>query len=313
MPSLSATMPQLFVIPTFPGILLVVVGGNQAAREEELRVFGMSTHAWREYCNVTNALQKQILLTVEETYLSPLKDKHTGYSGTTLQDMLAHLFTAYGIIQEHDLVANEARLMESWDGSIPFETVLTRVNQCVSYAAYAGNLYSPGQILAKVFHVVFQTGLFHTTCQEWKRLPAAQRTYNNFKAHIILAQQDNRNKQRTSKETGYRLAAQAEKMELMTENFANYVTTKCSSQALALAAALEDKIASDAANRIALQNITNQYLPLAKKFDDAMARMKAPLVDNQPASSNHTARSQTISGPWQLLLVPRFPCSQRPH
>jgi hypothetical protein len=192
--------------------------------------------------------------------------------------MLAHLFTAYGIIQEHDLVANEARLMESWDGSVPFETVLTRVNQCVSYAAYAGNPYSPGQIWAKVFHVVFQTGLFHTACREWKRLPAAQRTYNNFKAHIILAQQDNRNEQRTSKETGYGLAAQAEKMELMTENFANYVTTERSSQALALAAALEDKIASYAANRIALQNITNQYLQLAKKFDDAMAKMKAPML-----------------------------------
>jgi hypothetical protein len=107
---------------------------------------------------------------------------------------------ANGIIQEHDLVVNEARLMESWDGSVLFKTVLTCVNQCISYTAYAGNLFSPGQILAKVFHVVFQTGLFHTACQEWKRLPAAQRTYNNFKAHIILAQQDNCNKQCSRKQ-----------------------------------------------------------------------------------------------------------------
>jgi hypothetical protein len=141
---------------------------------------------------------------VEETYLTPLKDNHTGHSGVTLQDMLKHLFTAYGIIQEHDLVLNEARLMESWDGSSPFETVIDCVNQCVAYAAYVGNLYSPGQILSKVFHVVFQTGLFHTACQERKRLPAAQKTYANFKHHIVLAQQDNRN---TSKEAGYGLAA----------------------------------------------------------------------------------------------------------
>jgi hypothetical protein len=133
----------------------------------------------------------------------------------------------------------------------------------------------------KVFHVVFQTGLFHTACQEWKRLPAAQKTYNHFQQHIILAQQDNCNKQHTSKEARYGLAAQAEKMEMMTENFANYVTTKHSSQALALVAALEDKIASEAANRIALQNITNQYLQLAKKFDNAMAKMKAPMLTTQ--------------------------------
>jgi flagellar basal body rod protein FlgC len=203
-----------------------------------------------------------------------MKDDHTGYSGATLQDMLEHLFTAYGIIQEHDLVLNEARLMESWDGSSPFETVINRVNQCIAYAAYAGNLSSPRQILSKVFHVVFQTGLFHITCREWKRLPATQKTYTNFKTHIVLAQQDNRNEQRTSKEAGYGLAAQAEKMEMITENFANFVTNERTSQALALVAANEEKLASDAANKIALQNSTNQYLQLAKKFDDAMAKMK---------------------------------------
>jgi hypothetical protein len=173
-----------------------------------------------------------------------------------------------------DLVLNEARLMESWDGSSPFETVINRVNQCVAYAAYAGTLYSPGQILAKIFYVVFQTGLFHTACREWKRLLAAQKTYANFKLHIVRAQQDNCNEQRTSKEAGYGLAAQAEKMELITENFANFVTNERSNQAFALAAAAEEKLASDAANKIALQTITNQYLQLAKKFDDAMAKMR---------------------------------------
>jgi hypothetical protein len=70
------------------------------------------------------------------------------------------------------------------------------------------------------------------------------------------------------------LAAQAENMELIMENFANFVSNECTSQALALAAANKDKIALDAANKVALQNITNQYLQLAKKFDEAMAKMK---------------------------------------
>jgi hypothetical protein len=54
-------------------------------------------------------------------------------------------------------------------------------------------------------------------------LLAAQKTYANFKHHIVLAQQDIRNEQRTSKEAGYGLAAQA---ELITENFANFVTNE---------------------------------------------------------------------------------------
>jgi hypothetical protein len=59
------------------------------------------------------------------------------------------------------------------------------------------------------------------------------------------------------------------------ENFANFVTKKHSNQAFALAAAAEEKLASDAANKITLQTITNQYLQLAKKFDDAMAKMRS--------------------------------------
>jgi hypothetical protein len=123
---------------------------------------------------------------------------------------------------------------------------------------------------------------FHIACCKWKRLPAVQKTYANFKTHIVLAQQYNRNEQRTSKEAGYRLAAQAKKMEMITENFANFFTNEHTSQALALAAANKEKLASDAAKKIALQNITNQYLQLAKKFDEAMAKMKAPMLTTNP-------------------------------
>jgi hypothetical protein len=54
--------PQLFTIPTFPGILPVVVRNNSAARDEELRIFNANTHAWREYNTVTGALRSRSLL-----------------------------------------------------------------------------------------------------------------------------------------------------------------------------------------------------------------------------------------------------------
>jgi hypothetical protein len=126
----AAGAPQPFTVPTFPGVLPVVLGNNAAARDEELRVFNANTHAWREYNTITGALRKQIITAVEDTYLSPIYDDHIGYSGITLQDMLAYLFTAYGAIQEHDLVWNETRLMEAWDGhahSKPSSPELTNV------------------------------------------------------------------------------------------------------------------------------------------------------------------------------------------
>jgi hypothetical protein len=127
-------------------------------------------------------------------------------------------------------------------------------------------------------------------------LLAAQKTYTNFKLHIVHAQQDNRNEQRTSKEAGYGLAAQAEKMELITKNFANFVTNKRSNQAFALAAAAEEKLASDATNKIALQTITNQYLQLAKKFDDAMAKMHSTTTNPLRATTPRERKPSSYHG-----------------
>jgi hypothetical protein len=245
----TAGAAQPFIIPTFPGILPVVVRGNQAAREEELCVFNIATHTWHEYNNVTNALWKQILVAVEETYLSPLKDDHTRYSGVTLQDMLEHLFTTYGIIQEHDLVLNKARLMESWDGSSPFETVINCINQCIAYAACET-------------HICW--GRYWQRCSMWcSRLACStshagsgsdcqlrRRPMPTSRPTLSLPNRNNRNEQRTSKEAGYGVAAQAKKMDLITQNFANFVTNERTSQALALAAQNKEKLASDATNRL---------------------------------------------------------------
>jgi hypothetical protein len=70
----AAGAPQPFTIPTFPGILPVVLGNNAATQDEELQVFNANTHAWQEYNTVTGALHKQIITAVEDTYLSPIYD-----------------------------------------------------------------------------------------------------------------------------------------------------------------------------------------------------------------------------------------------
>jgi 6-phosphogluconate dehydrogenase len=78
--------------------------------------------------------------------------------------MLAYLFMAYGPIQEHDLVQNETRLMEVWDVSCPYKTVITQIDECVTYMANAGEPYLPGQMLSKTFHIVFRQGC------SWRRV-----------------------------------------------------------------------------------------------------------------------------------------------
>jgi hypothetical protein len=50
-------------------------------------------------------------------------------------------------------------------------------------------------------------------------------------------------------------------------------------------AAAKEKLASDTTNKIALQNITNQYLQLAKKFDNTMAKMQSTTTNPLQATT----------------------------
>jgi hypothetical protein len=126
------------------------------------------------------------------------------------------------------------------------------------------------------FPHVFQTGLFLQACHEWKRQPVAAKTYLLVKKHILLAQQDNRNEERTTKQTRYGLAVQ--KLEEMMENFANYVAVEQVTQASTLAAAHEEKLMSDTANQQALQDLTNHYAQLAKQLE-ALAKWHNPATN----------------------------------
>jgi hypothetical protein len=45
---------------------------DAAPQDEELQVFNVNTHAWREYNTVTEALHKQVITMVKDRYLSPI-------------------------------------------------------------------------------------------------------------------------------------------------------------------------------------------------------------------------------------------------
>jgi hypothetical protein len=98
-----------------------------------------------------------------------------------------------------------------------------------------------------------------------------------------------------TKQTRYGLAAQ--KLEEMTENFANYVAIDWITQALALAAVQEEKLMSDSANQQVLQDFTNQYAQIAKQLE-AMAKWRN-LATNRPQGSAPQGTAQ-------------LPCARRP-
>ena len=68
----------------------------------------------------------------------------------------------------------------------------------VEYVAAVNTPYSPAQVVATSYQIVFQTGLFNDNCKVWKRKADAYKTWENFKVDFATANQELREPQATS-------------------------------------------------------------------------------------------------------------------
>jgi hypothetical protein len=77
-----------------------------------------------------------------------------------------------------------------------------QIEDAVAFTAVAQAPYSPVQIIAIAYTLVFTTGMLPEACRKWRRNPA-DRTWPNFKTFFAEAHQDLRDSQITSKQLGY--------------------------------------------------------------------------------------------------------------
>jgi hypothetical protein len=96
---LAATQPNAtpFVAPIFPGYL-PVVQGTQAQIADQVRAHNENIRKWKEYENVTKALRKQLIDTVEPAYIAHLEDPFSGFNKVLVKDILLDLFENCGKI-----------------------------------------------------------------------------------------------------------------------------------------------------------------------------------------------------------------------
>ena len=69
------------------------------------------------------------------------------------------------------------------------ETLFGKIEAAVEYAAAGNTPYTPLQVLVTAFQLVFQTGIYANDCKEWKRKPAAAKTWTGFKTFFAAANQ----------------------------------------------------------------------------------------------------------------------------
>ena len=79
--------------------------------------------------------------------------------------MLNHLYITYANISPSDLQDNNARLRTPYDANRPIENLTDQIENAVEYASAGQTPYTPEQVVAVAYQLVFKTGLFLDNCK----------------------------------------------------------------------------------------------------------------------------------------------------
>ena len=245
--------PQ-FIEPAFPGAAAVIPPNSTGPQISAIeRQFNKALRQWTEYKNLTDAGKKFIQDGIDDMYLKGITDRNVGLAHITIRDILAYLFQNYGNIKQYDIEENDKK--EKWDANTPIEMLFDQIEDAQDFAAAAGQPYSNNQLLTTAYNLVYATGLFFDDCKAWNRLPANQKTMDNFKTTFQQAQRELRDQQRTAQQAGFQ---------------ANGIwcqpTTNNNQPLQETAEALANLATATASDRQALQNLTNTVKELSNQI-----------------------------------------------
>ena len=180
-----------FMALTNPGPVPILAGNTRSAaiaaqentHKEHLREY-------KEFKAVSKAILQLTTSAFEPKYLRHLYNPYTGYNNTTPLEVFQHLFHTYGNITELELIENEQKMKTTWNQDEPIETVFYQIEECVEFAQHGNAPFTNTQVLNAAYFIMAQTKIFKEECKEWKRLPATDKTWPNFKTAFFQAYKD---------------------------------------------------------------------------------------------------------------------------
>jgi hypothetical protein len=117
--------------------------------------------------------------------------------------MLVHLYTTYGRLTPANVQHNDAAMKQWYNPNEPIETLFHQIEESINVADAPGAAYTPSQLVALSYNLIFATGMFPEACRKWRRRVTNTRTWHNFKADFSASHQDYRDSQLTSRQSGY--------------------------------------------------------------------------------------------------------------
>jgi hypothetical protein len=249
------------------------------------RQHAASLRIWKEHLSTNKTLKQQLLAAIDDIYYRSLRNRITGYANVTTFAILHHLYDTYGNISPTDPIDNDTRMKAPYDPSQPIELLFDQFDDAIELSAAANVAYTGPQIVAYAYNPILQTGLFTDACRDWRRRPAAQKTWPTFKVDFSLAHQEMRESQATTQGAGFHSANSA-----LTANFQQQ-TFK----------ALANLATATKSDRSAFSNLTGTNSELTSQLATTNAKLKTALAGIAAlrlklTSSRANNRSRNVNG-----------------
>ena len=92
------------------------------------------------------------------------KHRVTGYANVTTRKLIIHLYAKYRNITAGELNEKKQRMKTSYYTIQTIETLYTQMEQVIDLSKSASTPFTPSQIFAMAYILVFKTGVYNDTC-----------------------------------------------------------------------------------------------------------------------------------------------------
>jgi hypothetical protein len=250
--------------------------------------------------NMDDAIQSQVIDTINDTYLCELRNKYTGYLGVSTRDLFDHLLDRYGKITPHNIEECKTRMNDPIDSTQPIDIYFKKVDDCVQYAADGQVAFTPDQILQTTYHAISTLGYYTNACKEWQKKPAQEKTWQNFKRIFSAEYHDLKEQQKVN----------TSQSNFHGVNAAIDITTALDNLALAATTDRDivQQLTSSNQQLMATNKLLSEQLQVALKTNATLVqKIGTPPPTNTPPTTA-TKRKAFNQAKWEAKLDPNGYC-----
>ena len=157
---------------------------------QSIKTFELQQQKYFKYNATVVALRNLILNAVDNKYITDLEDDLTGYAKVSPLELMTHLWTSYGTVDDADHAANEEAMKKPWTPPEPIATLFEQLKKGQEFAARGNEVIDDTQLIRWGYQNIKNTGLFNRECEKWRKKTQKEKSWSDFKKHFILAYDD---------------------------------------------------------------------------------------------------------------------------